>query len=229
MAVDASIELVLFDVNETLSDMTPQRQRLEDVGVPPELFAVWFAGVLRDGFALTAAGGYASFADIATAGLRGLLAQLHGWTGDPTAATTHVLDGFTDLDVHPDVADGMRRLRAAGYRLATFTNGAAALTDRLLTRAGLRDLVEAVLDVSAPRVWKPAAAAYRYATDTLAVDPARTLLVAVHPWDIDGARRAGLQAAWLRRGVADYPPVMTAPTLIAADLRDLAHLLTTTG
>ncbi|MGP3924742.1 hypothetical protein [Streptomyces sp. 8N616] len=47
------------------------------------------------------------------------------------------------------------------------------------------------LDVSTPRAWEPAAAAYRYATDRLAVDPAETLLVAVHPWDVDGARRAG--------------------------------------
>jgi 2-haloacid dehalogenase len=225
VAVDRPVRVVLFDVNETLSDMAPLRRRLEDVGAPPQLFVAWFAGVLRDGFALTAAGGYASFRDIADAGLRGLLAQLHGWRGDPAHATEHVLGGFAGLDVHPDVPDGIRRLRAAGFRLATLTNGAAPLTEQLLTRAGLRDHFEALLDVGAPRAWKPAAAAYRYATDTLAVDPAETLLVAVHPWDIDGARRARLQAAWLRRGVANYPSVMSTPSLIAADLRDLAHLL----
>jgi 2-haloacid dehalogenase len=43
MAVDAPISVVLFDVNETLSDMTPLRQRLEDVGAPPQLFATRFA------------------------------------------------------------------------------------------------------------------------------------------------------------------------------------------
>jgi 2-haloacid dehalogenase len=136
-----------------------------------------------------------------------------------------VLEGFAALEVHPDVQPGVRRLDADGFRLATLTNGDAALTEQLLTRAGLREHFTALLDVSAPRAWKPAAAAYRYATDTLAVSPAEALLVAVHPWDIDGARRAGLQAAWLRRGAANYPAVMTAPSLIAADLRDLAHLL----
>jgi 2-haloacid dehalogenase len=227
--VAVPIRVVLFDVNETLSDMAPLRHRLEEVGAPPQLFATWFAGVLRDGFALTAAGGYASFREIADAGLCSLLAQLHGWTGAPALAATQVLAGFTDLQVHPDVPDGVRQLRAAGFRLATFTNGAAALSEQLLARAGLREHFEALLDVSAPRAWKPAAAAYRYATDTLAVDPAETLLVAVHPWDIDGARRAGLQAAWLRRGVSEYPAVMTTPSLIAADLRDLAHLLQPAG
>jgi 2-haloacid dehalogenase len=229
VAGEVPIRLVLFDVNETLSDMAPLRRRFEEVGAPPLLFAVWFAGVLRDGFALTAAGGYASFRDIADAGLRGLFSQLQGWTGDAAGAAEYVLDGFAALDVHPDVPPGVRRLDADGFRLGTLTNGAAALTEQLLTRAGLREHFAAVLDVSVPRAWKPAATAYRYATDTLAVRPAEALLVAVHPWDVDGARRAGLQAAWLRRGVGEYPTVMTPPSLIAADLRDLAHLLHPAG
>lgn len=227
--MDLAIKVVLFDVNETLSDMAPLRRYMEDVGAPPQLFGTWFAGVLRDGFALTAAGGYAGFGDIAAEGLRGLLSQLHGWSGDPAEAAEQVLAGLRELDVHPDVPGGIRQLRTAGFRLATLTNGDAALTDQLLARAGLRDHFEVLLDVSRPRAWKPAAAAYRYATETLAVDPADTLLVAVHPWDIDGARRAGLQAAWLRRGAPDYPAVMTPPSVIAADLRDLALILRPAG
>lgn len=37
------------------------------------------------------------------------------------------------------------------------------------------------------------------------------MLVAVHPWDVDGAARAGMRTAWLdRRGTA-YPSYFTAP------------------
>ncbi|TDC83193.1 haloacid dehalogenase type II [Actinomadura sp. 7K507] len=221
--MDSPIRLVVFDVNETLSDMSPLRARFEDVHAPGHLAATWFAGVLRDGFALTAAGGYADFRDVAEAGLRGLLADLPGWEGDATDAAAHILDGFADLGVHPDVPDGVRALHAAGLRLATLTNGSTAITERLLSRAGLTGCFTELLDVSAPRAWKPAAAAYRYATDSLAVDPAETLLVAVHPWDVDGARRAGLRAAWLRRGATAYPRVLTPPTRTAADLRELAR------
>ncbi|WP_433476378.1 haloacid dehalogenase type II [Spirillospora sp. CA-142024] len=223
--MDAAIRLVLFDVNETLSDMSPLRARFEDVRAPGELAATWFAGVLRDGFALTAAGAYADFRDVADAGLRGLLTGLPGWDGDAGGAAAHILDGFADLGVHPDVPDGVRELHAAGLRLATLTNGSTATTERLLSRAGLSEYFTALLDVSAPRAWKPAPAAYRYAIGTLDTDPAESLLVAVHPWDIDGARRAGLQAAWLRRGATVYPGVLTAPTRSAADLRELAREL----
>src|SRR2546425_184117 len=88
----------------------------------------------RDG-GQTAAGGYAGFRDVAEDGLRGLLAQLRGWRGDAAHAAKQVLDGFTDLAVHPDVPDGVRRLRAAGFRLATLTNGSAGLSEQLLVRA----------------------------------------------------------------------------------------------
>lgn len=182
--------------------------------------------MLRDGFALTAMGDYASFRDIAEALLRELFAGLRGWDGDPGVAADYVLAGFAALDVHADVPGGVRRLHRAGLRLATLTNGAAALTEQLLTRAGVREHFEALLDVNAPRRWKPAAGAYRYALGALDAEPAETLLVAVHPWDVAGARRAGLQAAWLRRGAGGYPAVLGEPTIIAADVRDLAHLLT---
>lgn len=49
--------LMVFDVNETLSDVSVMGRRFADVGAPSHLAATWFAGLLRDGFALTAAGG----------------------------------------------------------------------------------------------------------------------------------------------------------------------------
>src|SRR2546423_13668571 len=107
--------VVVCDVNETLTDMSPVRGRLEEVGAPGGVFDAWFAGTLRDGFALTAAGGYADFAPIAEAVLTGLLAQL-GLPTDPAQAARRVLAGLPDLDVHPDVPDGLRRLHAAGIR-----------------------------------------------------------------------------------------------------------------
>ncbi|MHC3467932.1 haloacid dehalogenase type II [Streptomyces sp. 7R007] len=217
--------VLVFDVNETLSDLTPLRTRLAEVGAPPELLPTWFAGVLRDGFALTAAGAYAGFAEVALDGLRGLLPAVEGWTGDVEAAARHVVDGFAHLPVHPDVPDGVRRLSEAGFRLVTMTNGSAELTERLLSGAGLLDRFEAVLDVGGPRRWKPAPAAYHHAVERAGTRPDQALLVAVHPWDVDGARRAGLLGAWVRRGAAGYPRTMSEPTYTVGDLGELADVL----
>ncbi|WP_433918697.1 hypothetical protein OIE50_18395 [Streptomyces canus] len=48
--------MLVFDVNVSLGDLTPLRARFEDIGAPGHLLPTWFAGILRDGFALTAAG-----------------------------------------------------------------------------------------------------------------------------------------------------------------------------
>lgn len=154
-------QVVVFDVNETLSDLTSLRGRFEDIGVPGQLLPAWFAGVLRDGFALTAADAYADFASVAHDAVRTLVSSLEGWAGDEEEAVHHVLDGFAHLDVHPDVPYGIRKLSEAGYRLTAMTNGAAALTEQLLDTAGVLDCFETLSDVRGPRCWKPAPATYR--------------------------------------------------------------------
>jgi 2-haloacid dehalogenase len=210
-------QVVLFDVNETLTDLTPLRARLESVGADRSLLDAWFAATLRDGFAITAAGGYAEFGDVARAALRTALGGA-GVTGDLDAAVDEVAGGFPALDVHPDVPAGMRRLRDAGVRLATLTNGSAEMSRGSFERAGVLDLLEQRLSVSEPRRWKPAPEPYRWAAHRLDVLPGQAALVAVHPWDIDGAKRAGLVAAWLDRRGAPYPPVFEPPDVVGTDL-----------
>src|SRR5206468_654184 len=73
MTAGAPVEVVAFDVNETLSDMAPLTVEFTAAGLPADLRTAWFASTLRDGFALAAAGTEALFADIAADALRTLL------------------------------------------------------------------------------------------------------------------------------------------------------------
>ncbi|MFF7975994.1 HAD family hydrolase [Streptomyces sp. NPDC007905] len=135
--------------------MSALAARLEHVGLPGPLLPAWFAGVLRDGVALTLAGGHASFAAVARDGLRTLAARA-GLAADGEEAAEYVLGGPPELPLHPDVPDGVRALRAARYRLVTLTNGSAATTRAVLDRVGLTDCFEAHLDVEGVGRWKPA-------------------------------------------------------------------------
>jgi 2-haloacid dehalogenase len=47
-------------------------------------------------------------------------------------------------------------------------------------------------------------------------------MVAVHPWDIDGAARAGLRTAWLDRTGAGYPAHLTPPDRTVATVAELS-------
>jgi 2-haloacid dehalogenase len=217
-------DVVVFDVNETLSDMAPLSQRFRDVGAGAATFRLWFATVLRDGFALTAAGGQERFAAIAEEALRGVLSA-QKLNRDPDDAVEHVLAGLAELEVHPDGAEGVRRLRRSGLRLVTLSNGAASVAERLLGRAGVRDSFELLLSVEDAGAWKPSARAYDYAARECGVDVADLLLVAVHPWDTDGAGRAGAATAWINRESERYPGYFLAPDLEAPSLTELADLV----
>ena len=218
-------EVVVFDVNETLSDLRPLAERFSEVGAPAALVPTWFAGVLRDGFALTAVGATAPFAQI---GRALLLSLFHAEPGvaDPPAAAERVLAAFGELDVHPDVVPGVRALARAGVRMVTLSNGAAEVAEGLLTRAGLRGLVEHVLSVQPSGAWKPSARAYAEAGRATGVPLERMLLAAVHPWDVEGAGRAGMRTAWVDRlGGSPYPPHFSAADLTVRGVDDLAARL----
>ena len=216
--------LLVFDVNETLSDMSGLAGRFEDVGAPPHMAQLWFAEVLRDGFALTAAGTSEAFAALAGEALR---VRLGGQPlGRPLEdAVDHVMQGFGALAVHGDVPDGVGELADLGIRLVTLSNGGTSVAEGLLERAGIRDRFERLLSVEGAGVWKPAAGAYAYALQECGVEPMDAILVAVHPWDVDGAARAGLGTAWISRSGGRYPSYFTAPDLQAASLVELADAL----
>lgn len=216
--------VIVFDVNETLSDMAPMADRFADLEVEPALSATWFAALLRDGFALSTVGQERPFAEIGAGVLRGLLAgrELRMSHDD---AVQHVLDGFSTLSLHPDVVEGVRALRRAGMRLVTLTNGSTSVSEGLFDRAGIGGEFEQLLSVDDVGVWRPAAAAYAYAARRTGVGVGDLMLVAVHPWDIHGARQAGLQTAWIDRRATPWPEHFDRPDVTVRELTELAGQL----
>jgi 2-haloacid dehalogenase len=214
-------QVLVFDVNQTLSDLSPLRDRFGEVGAPPDLAAAWFAGVLRDGLALATTGESAPFAELAQAELRSVLRPVRGEDG-LADAVRHVLEGLASLDVHPDVVEGVRELRGLGIELVTLSNGATSVAEGLLTRAGIRAEFAQLLSVEDVGIWKPAEAAYDHALKACGVSAEEAMLVAVHPWDIHGAARAGLRTAWVNRDDATYPDHFASPELSPDSLVALA-------
>ena len=100
-------DVVILDVNETLSDMSPLGDGFRRVGLDAGTVEAWFAGVLRDGFALAATRSNRRFADVAAEALRLRLAaagadaaaRADGADGPPDveAAVAEVMDTFTSL------------------------------------------------------------------------------------------------------------------------------------
>ena len=212
-------------MNETLSDMRPLAARFEELGFPAHAMTMWFANTLRDAFALTVSGAYADFAAVAEAAAISVLAAQEDRPHDLATAARHIVAGLSELPLHDDVRPALERLHAAGTRSFTLTNGSRATAARLLERAGIAQLIEDNLPVDGVRRYKPAPEAYHYALARAGVEPAQAMLVAVHPWDIGGAKRAGLRAGWINRGGVPYPSVLREPDVSAGDFVALADAL----
>jgi len=203
---------VIFDVVETLLSLQPVGDALEAAGGPPNGLQLCFARLLRDGFALTMSGHRASFASIAAGAVRSVVPDIDD------DAVNQVLAAFSALPAHPDAAPALARLASAGTRIAALTNGAAATTGALLAASGLHRYVSEVISVEEVGPWKPAPAPYLHAAATLAVAPTDLALVAVHSWDIHGARAAGLTTGWASRLERTRPPTFDQADVSGSDL-----------
>lgn len=218
--------LIVLDVNETLSDLTPLAATFREVGLGAEEVEAWFAGVLRDAFALTVLGGCPSFAEIAESTACVRLAA--AGAPDPDAGAHQVVRRFATLAPHPDVVPGLQSLAALGCRLVTLSNGSAGVARALLGDTDAGPLLEAYLSVDDAGAWKPAPAAYEHALAVTGVPAAEAMLVAVHPWDLAGAQAAGLRTAWISRSASPWPAHLPEPEVRAGSLVELAATLAAT-
>ena len=199
-------EVIFFDVNETLLDLTPLVASVgEALGGRPELAPLWFTTLLQYSLVATVADRYSDFGEIGAACLR-MVARNHGIELDERAAQRH-LAPMRSLPPHPDVIPALERLRTAGFRLATLTNSSTAAVADQMRNAGLAGFFESSLSVEEVGLYKPHAHVYRWAARRVGVDVSGCLLVAAHGWDVAGASWAGMRTAFVARpGQQAFPP-----------------------
>ena len=145
----------------------------------------------------------------------------------PEEARRRLVGAWHRLDPWPDVRPGLEALRRR-HVTATLSNGHLALLVDLARHGDLR--FDCVLSAELARAYKPAPAAYETAARLLGVEPSALMLVAAHPWDLEGARGAGLQTAFIDRPL-EFGPGSAArddpeADESAGDLLELAERLT---
>ncbi len=207
---------LVFDVNETLLDLGALRPGFESVFGSTEPMGEWFARMLHASLVANHTNRYRPFGLIGTEALV-TLAQKRGVDLSPDRAI-ELIDAMRRLPPHADVPEALERLRRAGFRLVTLTNGSSDTVADQLEHAGIAGHFERAISVDEIRLFKPAPAVYLHATAMLGVDVDRALMVAAHDWDIIGARSVGMPGAYLARpgtvwGMPDDPPELVASDL----------------
>ena len=207
---------VAFDVNETLTDLSSLSQVFAHWGWREPPVHWWFAVLLRDGMALTATGDTGHFAELAIAALEEVAGE--SAIDLPGSAPEELMLALREISVRADVLAALDRLSEQRVPAYALTNGSADFARSLLERGDVAHRLTDVISVDAVSLWKPRAEPYRYAADSAGVDYERLALVAVHPWDIHGATRAGLLSGWVNRTGRPYPRVFAVPTVEAPNL-----------
>lgn len=130
------------------------------------------------------------------------------------------------LDPWPDVPAGLEQLRR-GRVVAALSNGNVALLVDLARHGELR--FDCLLSAELARVYKPAAEVYLTGVRVLGVSPDEVMMVAAHPFDLKGARAAGLRTAFIDRpleyGADSHVREDPEADLSVKDLRELVAAL----
>jgi 2-haloacid dehalogenase len=221
-----SPSVLVFDVNETLLDITALEPFFARVFGDPRVLREWFGQLVTYSMTVTLSGVYTDFFSLGQAVLK-MLADIHGvqLTEDDVQA---LRADFATMPAHGDVAEGLGLLRDMGFSLVTLTNSPTSQSGTTpLQRAGLGDFFEHEFSVDPARLFKPAPALYLDVARQLGVAPSACMMVAAHVWDTIGAQAAGFGGALiLRTGNAPLPaPGVPSPTVEAADLIELARRL----
>jgi 2-haloacid dehalogenase len=208
---------VLFDLNGTLLDIACVAEPLHG---DRELVEGAFQEALLHTMADSLSGApYRPLPNYLRAALE---RRMHaaGWDHAPLDAA---MKRAAAMDPFPDAAAALGILREAGINTGTLTNSATEAAELALDRAGLGALMDAVIGTDLAGVFKPHPRVYGTAAERLGVQPGEICLVAAHAWDVSGAMRAGLRAAWVARRERWLIPTALEPEIRARDLADAAR------
>ncbi|HEX9608337.1 MAG TPA: haloacid dehalogenase type II [Gemmatimonadaceae bacterium] len=216
-------KVVVFDVIETLLDLSPLDTHFHRLFGDKSARLIWFGQMLQIAMTMTITGVYEDFGKAADAALSMTAVQ----AGIEIAAEDRkaILGEIRRLPPHPDVRPALEALRKRGTRVAALTNSTSQVAKAQLESARLSDLFEKILSVEAVKRYKPAREPYEYAARELGIGTGELLMIAAHAWDCAGAMAAGCQAAFVQRPGKSLNPLAKRPGIVVSDLNELIQKL----
>jgi len=212
--------VLVFDVNETLLDLSALREPFAEAFGDASPLEEWFARLLHGSLVATLTDAYEDFGVIGRRALE-VVAARRGVELSKERRDA-ILRTMRRLPPHPEVPAALAALQDAGFPLAALTNSSGATARAQLEHAGLIGTFDQVLSVEGVRRFKPAPEPYLMAAERLGARPEQVRMVAAHDWDVWGAMRAGCAAAYISRRDAPFV-IGEPPDVVGRDLADVAE------
>lgn len=219
------LDAIAFDVYGTLVDPLEMNQHLQQIIGQANRFAqLWREKQIEYAFRRGLMQKYETFGVCTQQALQFTMQALN--VDFSEHEQEQLIEEYQNLQAFPDVTLGLEALRTQGYKLVAFSNGAEATVRTLLERAGVLPHLDGVVSVDDLKTFKPDPKVYAYLAKRLDRAMHQTWLVSSNPWDIIGAKSAGLKAAWLKREPdAVFDPWGIEPDIIIGSVEELSKYL----
>jgi 2-haloacid dehalogenase len=218
------VEACVFDAYGTLFDFaSAAAQCTQALGAKAAaVTAMWRDKQLQYTWLRSLQGRHADFFEVTAAALDYTLEALG--IAEP-ALRQRLLDLYRTLPCFPEVPDVLRRLKAAGFRLAILSNGSPPMLEDVVRAAGLAPLFEHVLSVEEVGVFKPDPRVYRLALERLKLPAAAISFQSSNAWDAHAAAAFGMRVVWCNRYGQPRERLPGVPDREVASLAALPSLL----
>lgn len=218
-------DTILFDINETVLDLSSLKPLFAQHFGSESITATWFSMLLHSSNVCAITGVKSDFGSLAGMMLETLAARMHIELRDE--AKQQILSAFATLPAHPDMRAALEKLKATGYSTVAFTNSSISLVTSQISNSGLMELFDQRISVESTGSFKPDPKVYHFAAEQLEQPIEKLRLIATHDWDTHGALSAGMQAAYIDRSGAPYHAQYRRPDAFAKSMTELVEQIIT--
>lgn len=214
-------KVVFFDMNETLLNLSLLKRKFDAYFKDDYVLEYWFTKLLLDATVVGSMHTYTPFGKLAESALESVFFRANK-TLTP-AIKNDILGAFRELPPHEDVVEALQLLRDNNIRVVAVSNSSLDMIEEQLTNAGIMNLFDAYYSVDAVQRYKPFQEVYQYVLGQEKVDVSEATMVATHDWDLSGAKKVGLDTAYVIRKQTIYNPYFYQPDSSHSNLIDLVQ------
>jgi 2-haloacid dehalogenase len=209
----------LFDINETVLDLSTLKPKFKAAFGDESVMATWFSMLLHSSTVCILTNVHTNFATLAGTMLDSIAARKGITLSD--RARNNIIMGFASLAPHHDIKPALTALQSAGFRTVAFSNSSLSLISNQMNNAGLTEYFDEIISVEKTGSFKPDPVVYKFAAKQLNQPLESLRLVAAHDWDTHGALSVGMKAAYINRSGAIYHPLYRQPDIYAKTMSDI--------
>lgn len=211
-------KIMVFDVYETLLDMSEVERKINALTDSKRGYPIWFELFMEYCFVNNSLDTFHDFISIAKVTLQ-MAGNILGKTiSDPEA--NNLLELLKHLPVHEEVQSGLSQLNDLGYTIIALTNAPEKTVCERMDRTGLISYFEKVFSAETVKKYKPEKKVYQWAAQKLNVNTSDMLMITAHGWDIAGASNAGMKTAFVKRDKQLLYPLSPQPDIRCSSLHE---------